>query len=85
MKSSKKYYELAKESGKIIEQVLNRVSSGNSKLSSYTYYYIRHYDPQLYQKKKNDYKKGLINKKSQATGRIECGPFKEDSIPIPLR
>ena len=72
---------MAKESGKIIEQALNRVSSGNSKLSSYTYYYIRHYDPQVYQKNKNDYENGLIKKKSQVTGKIECGSFKEDSIP----
>jgi hypothetical protein len=81
----KKYYELAKESSKIIEQVLSRVSSGNSKLSSYTYYYIRHYDPQVYQKNKNDYENGLIKKKSQVTGKIECGPFREDCIPPSLR
>ena len=31
----KEYYEVAKESDKIIEQTLNRISSGNSKFNRY--------------------------------------------------
>jgi hypothetical protein len=76
---------VAKESDKIIEQTLNRISSGNSKFNSDTYYYVRHYDVQIYRNRRIDYENGLIKKKWQVNGRIECGPFKEDSIPLSMR
>lgn len=51
-----------------------------NKSYSYTYYYVRHYDPKIYQKRMSDYKKGKI-KKSQVTGKLECGPIEENKIP----
>jgi hypothetical protein len=73
----KKYIQLAKDYDENIEQGIN---TSTSKINSQTYYYIRHYDPLVYRQRKSDYKNGLIKKKSQVNGRIECGPFKQDSL-----
>ena len=77
-----KYTRLIKNYHENKEHITNQIykSSISSKIYSYTYYYIRHYDPKIYRQKKSDCKRGLI-KKSQITGKVECGPFKEEKIP----
>jgi hypothetical protein len=47
--------------------------------NSYIYYYIRHYDANLYLQQKEDFKKGI--RKSKPDGMLECGPFKLSDFP----
>jgi hypothetical protein len=51
-------------------------------LYSYNYYYIRHYDANRYKKSKSDLKERSIKKRLPVTGKIECGPFKEEELPF---
>lgn len=80
-----KYIQLAREYDEnkiqIMEQDLSESNNTSSKIYSHTYYYIRHYEPNMYLKqKKSAYEKGLV-KKSQVSGKMECGPFKEEELP----
>jgi hypothetical protein len=61
----------------IMDELLN-ISSNYS----YKYYYIMHYDANRYRKSKSDLEQGLIKKRTQVTGKIECGPFKEKDLPV---
>jgi hypothetical protein len=45
----------------------------------YIYYYIRHYDANLYLQQKENFKKGI--RKSKPDGMLECGPFKLSDFP----
>jgi hypothetical protein len=53
-----------------------------SEIYSYNYYYIRHYDADRYKKSRSDLKQRSIKKRAQLTGKIECGPFKEEDLPV---
>jgi hypothetical protein len=79
-----KYIQLAREYDENKIQIMSHTYNSNvgSKVYLHIYYYIRHYDPNVYQRRKSDYEKGLIKKKSQVTGRVECGPFKEKDFPV---
>jgi hypothetical protein len=79
---NKKYVQFSREYD--VEQILKQLYHNDNNISeilSYRYYYIRHYKHDVYQKRKIDYKKRLI-KNSQVTGKIECGPFKEQELPV---
>jgi hypothetical protein len=56
--------------------------SNISNTYSYDYYYIRHYDACRYKKSRSDSEQGSIKKRSQLTGKIECGPFKKVDLPF---
>ena len=77
----KKYIEIAKEYDEnkiqIIGQKINDIT--DVKTYSYDYYYIIHYDPKTYHRKKSDFKNGSI-KRSSVDGKRECGPFKEEDF-----
>ncbi|MPZ07228.1 MAG: hypothetical protein GEU26_12580 [Nitrososphaeraceae archaeon] len=62
-----------------IDEVLDRRET-----YSYEYYYIRHYDPGLYKAQKSDLRKGKI-RKTQVSGKIECGPFKVLTTYVPSK
>lgn len=78
----KKYLEIAKEYDgnkiQIIGQKINDIT--DVKTYSYNYYYIIHYDPKTYHRKKSDFKNGSI-KRSSVDGKKECGPFKKENFP----
>ena len=74
-----KYKQIEKEYVENKAQTRMQLYDRENRIYSYTYYYVRHYDPQIYQKRKSDYEKGKI-KKSQVTGKYECGPFKENDL-----
>ena len=79
LKNDKQLQNLLKNMRKqYLSKTLNKIVD-HKKIYSYSYYYIRHYDPQLYKKQKSKFEKGKI-KKSQVNGKIECGPFKVRSI-----
>lgn len=70
--------ELRNKGNELYRQHFNDLSNEvleNREAYSYDYYYIRHYDPDLYKKQKSNIKKGKI-KKTQVTGKIECDLFK---------
>ena len=74
------YTQSLKEYAENKAQIKSQLYNIGRRIYSHTYYYVRHYDPKMYNKKKSDYKKGII-KKSQITGKTECGPFKEKDFP----
>ena len=53
-----------------------------SKMYSYNCHYIRHCDANRYKKSISDLKQRSVKKRAQITGKIECGPFKEEELPF---
>jgi hypothetical protein len=79
LKNDRQLQNLLKKMRKqYLNKTLNKIVD-HKMIYSYSYYYIRHYDPKLYKKQKSKFEKGEI-KKAQVNGKIECGPFKVRSI-----
>lgn len=66
--------ELLRLLRRLVRQYYNNMID-ESNAYSHSYFYIRHYDPELYKKQMCDLEKGLIKNKTRVTGKIECGPF----------
>ena len=81
------FSQIISEDQQLIEEykkISNRYDNNRDSLSehnskySYTYYKIIHYDHNVYEKQKEEWKKGL--RKSKPDGRVECR-IKESEIP----